>query len=217
MCCDPGHIALFFPRKSTQDYVVAEKPFVKNLTAFTVGMWVQMANDSKTKLSTTVFFSYAIINGSDNNRELFFEMDAHEVWLGIRTIQKRHDMPENFLDEKWHHVCLIWENSFGKYYFHIDGVKIFEGIVANGDQIRAPGAIVLGQEQRTYIGGFNEYQSFTGNLTSVNMWDKALDPSGVEDLAKRCPTVEGNLVKWSDLYAKLRHGAVQLVCQSSCE
>ena len=84
-----GHIALFFPRKSTQDYVVAEKPFVKNLTAFTVGMWVQMANDSKTKLSTTVFFSYAIINGSDNNRELFFEMDAHEVWLGIRTIQKR--------------------------------------------------------------------------------------------------------------------------------
>jgi len=125
-------------------------------------------------------------------------------------------MPENFLDEKWHHVCLIWDNSLGKYHFHIDGVQIFEGVVAKGDQIRAPGAIVLGQDQDDYIAVFEEYQSFTGNLTNVNMWDKALDPSGVTDLAKRCPTGEGNLVKWSDLYAKVRHGAVQLVCLSSC-
>jgi len=82
-----GHIVLFFPRKSTTDFVVAEKPFVKTLTAFTVSMWVQMANDSKTKQSTNTLFSYAISDSIDN--ELFIDIDASEVWVSIRDVDTR--------------------------------------------------------------------------------------------------------------------------------
>jgi len=77
----------FFPRKSTTDFVVAEKPFVKTLTAFTVSMWVQMANDSKTNQSTTTLFSYAISDSIDN--ELSIEIDASEVWVSIRDVITR--------------------------------------------------------------------------------------------------------------------------------
>ncbi|KAK3748795.1 hypothetical protein QZH41_016014, partial [Actinostola sp. cb2023] len=163
-----GHIVLFFPRKSKKDYVVAEKPFVKTLTAFTVSMWVQMANDSKTKKSTNALFSYAINDDIEN--EILIEMDVNIVWLSIRYTIKH----------------------LGKYYFYIDGVKKIEGVWEKGYQIRAPGAIVLGQDQDDYIGGFQEHESLTGNLTNVNMWDKALDASRVAELAKRCPTGEGN-------------------------
>ncbi|KAK3742850.1 hypothetical protein QZH41_004526 [Actinostola sp. cb2023] len=167
-------------------------------------------------LITNIPQCHGITYNNDVDNEIAIVIYDNQFHVYIADQKHQNDSAENFLDEKWHHVCLTWDNSFGKYYFYIDGVQKIGGAVAKDGQIRAPGAIVLGQDQDKYLGGFQEHQSFTGNLTSVNMWDKALDASGVADLAKRCSTGEGNLVKWSDLYDKRIVGAVQLACLSTC-
>ncbi|KAK3739418.1 hypothetical protein QZH41_011411 [Actinostola sp. cb2023] len=77
------------------------------------------------------------------------------------------------------------------------------------------GAIVLGQEQDAYLGGFDVGQSFQGNLTSVNMWDRVLSSVEISELAKGCPSGEGNLVKWADLVPR-KSDSVKYFCGVSC-
>lgn len=76
---------------------------------------------------------------------------------------------------------------------------------------------MLGQEQDNYIGGFELYESFMGNMSNINMWDRNMNSSEVKDLYNACAVnQEGNVLKWSDLYTKKRYGKVGLVCANSC-
>ena len=84
-------------------------------------------------------------------------------------------------------------------------------------RVISKGAIVLGQDQDSYKGGFKSRQSLQGNLTSVNMWNKVLTAQEISVLAKSC-RIEGvgNIVKWSDLKDK-GEGAVKLIRSSTCK
>ena len=121
------------------------------------------------------------------------------------------------IDGKWHHLCLTWQNLDGAYEFYVDGVQQ----VPSGrgsmkkDHVIQKGALILGQEQDSYKGGFSEYQSLQGNLSSVNMWDRVLTAQEVSALAKKCPTAEGNFLSWSTLKTK-RSSGVKLACSNQC-
>ena len=81
---------------------------------------------------------------------------------------------------------------------YVDGQLKGQG-VKNAGRVIGKGAIVLGQEQDSYKGGFQSTQSLKGNLTSVNMWDKVLTAQEISDLAKSFRSGEGNIIKWADL------------------
>jgi hypothetical protein len=97
---------------------------------------------------------------------------------------------------------------------YIDGTKEGEGNVHIGHVI-TKGALILGQEQDSYMGGFAVSQTYQGNLTSVNIWDRVLAANEISDLSTKCHTGEGNAVKWSDLKTKT-FGNVKLICNSFC-
>ena len=124
------------------------------------------------------------------------------------------EKPSTVVDGKWHHLCLTWESTQGNYHVYIDGVMKAEG-VAQIERVITKGALILGQEQDSYKGGFESSQSLQGNLTSVNLWDKVLTAQEVSVLAKSCTAGEGNIVKWSDLKDK-GEGDVKLICTSAC-
>ena len=121
---------------------------------------------------------------------------------------------ESYTDGQWHHFCITWENVGGKLQLYVDGIMKMQNIEHIGHTIQN-GAMVLGQVQHSYKGGFQEQQSFKGNITSFNMWDKVLSPAEISDLVKTCHSGEGNVIKWSDLKHR-GEGDVKLVCSFNC-
>ena len=97
---------------------------------------------------------------------------------------------------------------------YLDGNAIKSLTLAAGKVIEQ-GVLVLGQDQDSYLGGYQEHQSFQGNLTSVNLWDKVLPSDEIAMLAKKCPSGEGNVIKWRDI-VPFKNGNVQFFCGVSC-
>ncbi|XP_031566477.1 C-reactive protein-like [Actinia tenebrosa] len=196
-----------FPRKSVEDKVEHELQADVRLTAFTISMWVQ-ADPSTDKLSP---FCYATV-GQPNEISVYLTKGYTELSIAS-TLEQGYP---SVIDGKWHHLCATWQNFDGTYKFYIDGVKKL-GVKTSMRQGRViqKGALLLGQEQDSYKGGFQASQSFQGNLSSVNMWNKVLNAQEVSALAKKCPTEEGNFISWSTLKTKKSSG-VKLTCSNQC-
>ena len=105
----------------------------------------------------------------------------------------------------------------GSWQFFKDGVVEDEGTsFRTGRTINEGGALVLGQEQDSLGGGFAASQSFQGMLSHVNVWDRMLDPSEIEEMSESClpnERNEGNVYKWTDF---LSQGGAKLVEPSPC-
>lgn len=80
--------------------------------------------------------------------------------------------------------------------------------------IRGGGTLVLGQEQDSVGGSFQTYESFYGEMTGVNVWDRVIPHQEISRLSKSCRTGTGNIFKWSDFKAHVK-GSVQII-QRSC-
>ena len=79
--------------------------------------------------------------------------------------------------------------------------------------IRGAGSLVLGQEQDAVGGGFSASQSFVGEITGVNIWNRAIHHLEIASMSKSCRAGEGNVYKWSDFKPHII-GGVHLVSLS---
>ena len=82
-----------------------------------------------------------------------------------------------------------------------------------GYVIRGAGSLVLGQEQDSEGGGFSESQSFVGEMTVVNIWNRVIGHNEIASLSRSCRSGEGNVYKWSDFKPHII-GGVHLVSLS---
>lgn len=95
------------------------------------------------------------------------------------------------LDGQWHHICIIWTSMGGKYWLHIDRRIVATGSrFREGYEIPPGGSLVLGQEQDTMGGQFDSSEAFVGSISGLAIWDRALVPREVANLAtgKELPT-----------------------------
>ncbi|XP_031554838.1 C-reactive protein-like [Actinia tenebrosa] len=208
--CEDVKEVLLFPRKSVEDKVEHELQADVQLTAFTISMWVQA--DPNTDNLTP--FGYATVSQPN---EISVYLTKGYTELGItNTFETGYP---SAIDGKWHHLCATWQNLDGTYKFYIDGVKKL-GVKTSMHQghVIQKGALLLGQEQDSYKGGFQASQSFQGNLSSVNMWDRVLNAQEVSALAKKCPNEfeEGNFIGWSTLKTKKSSGVKLWTCSNQC-
>ena len=82
-----------------------------------------------------------------------------------------------------------------------------------GHVIPGAGSLVLGQEQDSEGGGFDKSQSFVGEMTGVNIWNRVIDHHEIASLSKSCRSGEGNVYKWSDFKPHII-GGVHLISLS---
>ena len=119
-------------------------------------------------------------------------------------------------DGKWHHVCITWKSSDGTVEAYKDGAFQSKktGIIT-GQQIAPSGIWIIGQDQDTFGGGFQQRNAFDGSLTDVNVWDKILCASEISTLAsKKCGLgMQGNYKAYKDFVPK---GGVNLGKPSCC-
>ncbi|CAH3117938.1 unnamed protein product, partial [Pocillopora meandrina] len=99
----------------------------------------------------------------------------------------------------WQHVCLTWENTRGVTKLYKDG-QFTEQVTNHATKnyvLKAGGFLVLGQEQDSIGGHFDQRQTFHGRLASVNIWDKVLSEGDIAAQYTNCSVPHGSVINWS--------------------
>lgn len=84
-----------------------------------------------------------------------------------------------------------------------------------GYTIKSEGSLVLGQEQDSPGGTFDDSQSFQGSLTNVNVWSHVLPEATIKEMSGCCRAGEGNVYMWEDFINAIK-GNTRLVIPPSC-
>ncbi|KAI4052763.1 pentraxin 4 [Homo sapiens] len=188
----PGEICgvgptLVFPNASTRNVVFLSPGFVTALRALSFCSWVRTASG---RLGTLL--SYATEDNDNklvlHGRDSLLPGSIHFV-IGDPAFR---ELPlQLLLDGQWHHICVIWTSTQGRYWLHVDRRLVATGSrFREGYEIPPGGSLVLGQEQDSVGGGFDSSEAFVGSMSGLAIWDRALVPGEVANLAigKEFPT-----------------------------
>jgi len=144
------------------------------------------------------------------NKLSYLLFSWHSVIHSTNILYYRTLLATDYLDDKWHHFCFTWDGGTQRYAFYVDSNLLSQNSWSLPKQVNAGGALVLGQDQDRYVGGFQTSQAFMGYISKVNMWGRMMTSLEVKNLYNACAVVqEGNVMKWSDLYTtKKKYGEV---------
>ncbi|XP_042554412.1 pentraxin-4 isoform X1 [Dipodomys spectabilis] len=177
--CNVGPVFIF-PNASTQNVLSFSPSLLTALRALSFCSWVRAAAGY---LGTLL--SYAT---QDNDNKLVLHgrdsLAPGSVHFVIGDPAFRELPLQPLLDGQWHHVCVVWASTEGRYWLHVD-----RRLAATGSGFRAGyeippgGSLVVGQEQDLVGGGFDGAEAFVGSVAGLAIWDRALVPGEVADLA----------------------------------
>jgi len=119
-------------------------------------------------------------------------------------------------DDYWYHICTTWENTAGLRNFYVDGQPWENGVgLETGHVIDNNGIFILGQDQDSYGGHFEQSQSFFGQMYGVNMWNRVLTAGEISHMSTNCSHGVGNYLRWSDFMTGL-NGGVTVTSPATC-
>ncbi|XP_028905431.1 pentraxin-4 [Ornithorhynchus anatinus] len=175
--CNVGPV-LVFPNSSPENVVTFGPGFPAGLRELSVCGWIRTPS---ARLGTLL--SYAT---EDNTGELVVRgadgLGPGSVRLVIGEPVSR-DLPVGpLLDDRWHHMCLIWASQQGRYWFYVDRRLVATGSrFQEGYEIPPGGSLGLGQERGG--GQSAPAEAFVGSLAGFSLWDRALAPGEVSSVA----------------------------------
>lgn len=169
-----------FPQASNDSYVLLQARPEHPLLNFTVCL------RSYTDLTRPhSLFSYATKEQDNEILLLKFKPTEYHFYVGGKYVA--FHIPENYMDPE--HVCVTWESPSGIVRFWLNGRPWPRKGLQKGYVVGNEAVVVLGQEQDAYGGGFDVYNSFTGEMADVHLWDAGLSPDKMRSayLALRLP------------------------------
>ncbi|XP_074540194.1 C-reactive protein-like [Halichoeres trimaculatus] len=104
----------------------------------------------------------------------------------------------SFPPNTWHSICATWNSENGLAQLWMDGKPSIKRFIKTGP-ITGPPITILGQEQDSYGGGFDSYQSFIGMITNLHMWDYVLSNAEINNYVENKPFTPGNVFNWRAL------------------
>ncbi|KXJ27925.1 Neuronal pentraxin-2 [Exaiptasia diaphana] len=175
------------------------------MTSLTVCLW--MIAPVYNQIDHRTMISYAV-PGTDNEI-LLDNPESLLFWIG--SSQWETKVSTN--DGNWHHICATWDNSYGQTELYQDGVRRARGMyLKKGYETKASGSLIIGQEQDRVGGGFVESQSYVGEMTEINIWNRVLWEIEIAEMSKTCTSdAPGKVLTWDDVKAGIRHGEVAIV------
>ncbi|XP_019126810.2 C-reactive protein-like [Larimichthys crocea] len=180
-----------FPLESPTSSVKLTSSGVQSITAMTVCM---RYFSSVTRAQS--LFSLAV--PSESNAFLLFKPSVNVYRLHVQgTALDISGLPHDTDD--WNSVCWTWESQHGLTTLWVNGKRSARKILRDKAIITGAPSIVLGQDQDTYGGGFDQNQSFVGDLTDVHLWDSVISPCQIRFFMEGSAFNPGNLVNWNDL------------------
>ncbi|XP_017541635.1 pentraxin fusion protein-like isoform X2 [Pygocentrus nattereri] len=186
---------LLFPKPSANSFVklTALKPL--NLEAFTLCM--------------RLFVNPAVVNQGNRETILFAycttEGDELNVWQekGKISLYLRSSRDGVFYDVQplsifGTDLCVTWESRTGLTAFWVDGRRSAPQVYRKNHKILSGGAVILGQDPDSFVGKFDENQSFVGEISDVNMWDYLLTDDQIKNFNEKVWVgPEPNVLNWN--------------------
>lgn len=183
----------FSATASVTDYAKVKMP--KDLTAATACFWMKTTDDNNQGTP----FSYATLEG-DN---IFTLQDYDGFVFYVNGEKVMTTIKSN--DGQWHHICVVWSSNRGSWKIYSDGTPMDSGKnLASGQTIKGGGQFIVGQEQDKLGGGFSSTETFIGQLSQLNVWDRELSLEDIESLRLSCKKNIGDVVSWADLSGTLQ-------------
>ncbi|XP_029685244.1 adhesion G-protein coupled receptor D2 isoform X2 [Takifugu rubripes] len=201
-----GFTALTFPVDSHQAFARVNMS-LPDLSSISICLRVQW-NPDWNEVST--IFSYAAPVFT-NEFQLRGQLNVHgRVLLALIVHGKHLPYKASFSnDGGWHHVCVTWRRSSGRWAIYVDGNRRDAGSGPDTSRdIFGEGIFILGQDQDSFGGNFTE--PFFGNITDLNVWNVSLDKRHVLSLNACMALTQEALFSWNLEHIR-RHPDVQEV------
>ncbi|XP_032901413.1 C-reactive protein-like isoform X3 [Amblyraja radiata] len=179
--------SVIFPTKTATSFVKLNAAGFSDLTAFTVCLRAASEENRNYTL-----FSYAV-TGS-NNELLIWQKTNAQLDLYLGSVITGFSLPK--MDAWLRHICVSWESQNGEITAWVNGRRSLRKIGGLGGVVKNSGQFFHGQEQDSVGGGFDIKQSFVGEITDVNMWDRVLKPNEIELISQGCYSDGGNIIDW---------------------
>uniref|UniRef100_A0A673J064 Pentraxin 4, long n=1 Tax=Sinocyclocheilus rhinocerous TaxID=307959 RepID=A0A673J064_9TELE len=150
-----------------------------------------------------------------------FRTGIHELsictWLKVDPAYRELSL-QNILDGHWHHLCIIWSSIEGRFWYYLDRHLISTGSkFQKGYEIPPGGSMVLGQEQDSIGGDFDEAEAFVGKLAGFVLWTRSLSPGEVSGLASGKGVPRGAVLSLDDvdqMFVSVQH--ITCECLEHC-
>ncbi|XP_013390765.1 neuronal pentraxin-2 [Lingula anatina] len=169
------------------------------MTAITACLWAKTtfaASHLIHHLSYAVSGSHnAFLTGYEGNGNIFFYIFRQRITTSIPSSEMS--------DGAWHHWCFAWNNGVGAWSVFRDGMPAARGTGFQTSRSIPPnGTWIVGQDQDSVGGGFDVYQAYVGDITSVNVWNT--NNVNVTAMANCGENLGGNVISW-DTVTKESH------------
>ncbi|KAL9964700.1 hypothetical protein ACROYT_G028376 [Oculina patagonica] len=205
-CQKIGSFDLVLATGSKSDYIRHDDLQVAD--AFTICFGLR-TNDNTADYRTVLSYSSV----SSDNEITIMRMSQMRLYV----MNKYRSTTVSVNDGLWHHICVYWSSQRGRWGIYKDGVLADFGQGLMSDYaLDNHGVLIIGQEQDSFGGRFDARQSFIGELTDLNIWNKVLDSEEMKLFSKSCHKGQGNVKKWSDFKTGIK-GDVKIVSPSNCE
>uniref|UniRef100_A0A8C0XW04 Pentraxin 4, long n=1 Tax=Cyprinus carpio carpio TaxID=630221 RepID=A0A8C0XW04_CYPCA len=206
--CNVGSMLLFLSA-STENYVTFQRSFRTGIHELSICTWPQV--DAK-------YLGMIISYATENNDNMLVLCGWNSGILGVMDFvigdpAYRELSLQNILDGHWHHLCIIWSSTEGRFWYYLDRHLISTGSkFQKGYEIPPGGSMVLGQEQDLTGGDFDEAEAFVGRLAGFVLWTRSLRPEEVSGLASGKGVPRGAVLSLDDV--DQMSGSVQhITCQ----
>ncbi|KAM3867756.1 adhesion G protein-coupled receptor D2 [Diretmus argenteus] len=186
--------SLNFPRESREGFARVNASFPA-LSAVTVCVRVQWDPDWD---EVSTIFSYAapvFINEFQLRGQV--DKPGRRILLAL-IIHGQHrpykaSVPN---DGAWHHLCVTWRRSDGRWAIHVDGDRkdAGEGMDTPRD-VHAGGILILGQDQDSFGGNFTE--PFVGNISDLNVWNVSMETRQLRALYACTTLTQDQIFTWT--------------------
>uniref|UniRef100_A0A8C6Y032 Adhesion G protein-coupled receptor D2 n=1 Tax=Naja naja TaxID=35670 RepID=A0A8C6Y032_NAJNA len=205
---------LIFGNKTDTKFVkvLADFPAMAAVSACAHVQW----DPTATEVSTV--FSYAV-PAFTNEFQLRGIVDKDQFVKLAVILHGHHSpyLPVFRTDPHWHHVCVTWKQPNGTWVLYADGKqKASASGLAASRAIDGHGMFIIGQDQDSLGGAFKEKESFSGNLTDLQVWGRFLSQEQVEKVRSCVSIREGLIFDWRhdilEVETSVQEARVQLTC-----
>ncbi|XP_036437107.1 pentraxin fusion protein-like [Colossoma macropomum] len=188
---------LFFPKPSANSFVklTPQKPL--NLGAFTLCMRLSVDPNVVSKENRdTILFAYR----TQKVDELNVWQEKGKISLCLQTSSDCAFYSVPLLSIFRTNLCVTWESSTGLTAFWVGGRRSTLQVYRKNHKVQSGGAVILGQDPDSFLGSFEEKQSFVGEITDVNMWDYVLKGDQIRNFNDKVWLgPEPNVLNWNVL------------------
>ncbi|XP_077327300.1 uncharacterized protein LOC143962127 isoform X1 [Lithobates pipiens] len=192
----PQHLedkVFVFPKKTVTDHVILRPTITRPLQEVSVCL------RSYTDLSRPYTLFSLATPGKDNAFVIYLQPpNTFSVYINQQITRFKTDLESL----NWRHICVTWDSDTGLVQLWVNGKLYPRRVSMKGSSIAAETSIVLGQEQDSFGGKFDAFQSLVGEISDVHMWDYVLTQ---EDILKVIlGRHNGNVINWISLYCEIK-------------